>query len=528
MQPASQVTDTQELPRESLGGFRLLRKLGTGGMAEIYLGHRIRSTGGSQYAAVKVMLPSLVADEASVQMFLDEARITASIDHPYVCRVLDFGVDDGLPYLATEYVMGEVLSDLIEALHANPEGRIVSRSLIAQVIAQVCEGLHAAHETHNEEGKHLGIVHRDVAPQNVMVGYDGYVRVLDFGIARSTEQLHNTQHGVVKGRFAYMAPEQMESSRVDRRADVWALGVMLWEGVTGRRLFKRPELHQTMRAVMADPLPALLRSGEDIPLVLHDIIERAVVRDPRGRFSNASEMSVELSRYSSTGAPQIAAWMQRLFPGRFETKKRELRELSGVVRTMPALSTGPHPVPVQTVVSQSGIRYTTYSSGLPFRAQSSDRAPQPNTRSGWRGHRMSKAVLAMMVSAVVTGSLLMLEHAFSKPALQKERGSAHALAAASSVPPVVTPSLSADHSSKAASASEPQAVQLGLVVVRTTGGTAHVQVDGREVGMTPIRIALPEGRHQLQIGRGGDGLPVWAPVDVRAGMTHMLHIPLDE
>lgn len=484
-------SSSEDLPRRSLGGFRLLRVLGTGGMATVYLGHRIGPTGASQFSAIKVMLPHLVTDEDSVQMFLDEARITSSIQHPYVCRVLDFGVDDGLPYLATEYVMGEVLSDLLKALHETEEGRIASRLLVAQVIAQACEGLHAAHEACDDEGKSLDIVHRDTAPQNIIVGYDGCVRVLDFGIARATNQLHDTQQGVFRGRFAYMAPEQMEAGRVDRRADIWSLGVMLWEGVTGRRLFKRNSINRTMRAVIADPLPPLLRSVEDVPSELLEVVERAVARDPRARFPTARKMSAELSRHASTGAPSIAAWMERLFGERAETKRRELQEAMGAVSaSFPRV--GGYPVSIRPVITKSGIRLAAEAATLPPMTA-------PNHGDGASKSKLKQMALRGLVVVALGG-------AFAAGLLAVERSGA--------MRHVQSPTASAS------------AGPLGIVIVRTTGGAARVQVDGRNLGQSPLQIALPAGRHDLRIARGQD-IPIWAPLDVQEGVTHTLDIPLE-
>ncbi len=508
----------EELPRESLGGFRLLRKLGTGGMATVYLGHRTGSTGASQFAAIKVMLPHLLADEPSVQLFLDEACITSSIRHPYVCRVLDWGVDDGLPYLATEYVMGEVLSDLVQALHASEEGQAAAPVLMAQVIAQVCEGLHAAHDACDDDGQSLDIVHRDMAPQNVIVGYDGHVRVLDFGIARSSSQLHETQQGMLRGRFGYMAPEQMEVSKVDRRADIWSLGVLLWEGVAGRRLFKRSNINRTMRAVIADPLRPMLRSMEGFPPALLGVVENSVARDVDARFATAHQMSVELSRYASAGAPHVAAWMKRAFPGRLEEKRRELREVTGAASSLPPFGRDSYPALARAVATRSGIRAAVRLEALP----TPGRSKASPSLGGWRFP--TRAFVAAIVVGAVVGGLLALDRKWPRlePSASKERIVAHALSQTPPAQALVTQSV------RPGTFRGEQGVQLGVVVVLTTGSSAHVQVDGRELGLTPIRIALPAGRHQLRVARDERGVPVWAPIDVQAGVTHMLEIPLEE
>ncbi len=488
----SEAADSQELPRKSLGGFRLLRRIGMGGMAAVYLGHRAGPTGASQFSAIKVMLPHLVADEAAVQMFLDEARVTSSVNHPNVCRGLDFGVDDGLPYLVTEYVVGEIFSDVIDALHSSEEGRAASHSVIAGVMAQACAGLHAAHEARDHEGNRLDIVHRDMAPQNIIVGYDGCVRVLDFGIARSKMQLHETAQDVLKGRLGYMAPEQMQLGQVDQRADVWSLGVMLWEGLAGRRLFKAASVNRTMRSVIADPLAPLLRSVDGLPLPLLAVIERSVVRDVRERFSSARQMSVELSRYTSTGAPEVAAWMQRAFAAPLKAKRRELQEAAAAV---PLLSSGASsgPASFPSVVTRSGVRLLTDIDTSPRHAVSSPHAPTAR----WPLAR--RTLVAVSIAGAVTLGLLAVDRLWpSAETRSADQG-------------VVAPTS-----------------QLGVVVVQTTGGPAHVQLDGRDLGLTPLRIALPPGSHQLRISRDGAGLPLLAPVEVQAGVSHILDIPFEQ
>jgi serine/threonine-protein kinase len=505
-----------ELPREALGGFRLVRKLGTGGMASVYLGHRTGPTGASQFAAIKVMLPQLVTEEASIEMFFDEARITSSIHHPYVCRVLDFGIDDGLPYLALEYVSGETLADLVEALHATPEGKLAARSLIAQVVAQACEGLHAAHEACDDSGKHLAIVHRDMAPQNILVGYDGYVRLLDFGIARAAEKLHQTQTGVLKGRFAYMAPEQMEGRFMDRRADIWSLGVMLWEGMTGDRLFRRATIQDTARSVVADPLPSLLRNDAVPPAVL-EVIERSVTRDITSRFATARKMGIELSKCATTGAPQVASWMHRLFGQRLEAKRRELRDAAGADRVTPSLIPSlPRPFswPQRT---QSGICFA------PNASRSSD-APTLTDQETARRRRFLRPALALLIAGGVTVSLLAIDAAIGSG----EGAAPVAAARDQDKAPGQEPASVAARASTVARAraqDSEQVLSTGSVIVRAEGGIASVEVDGSSIGVTPTRVALAPGPHLIRLVRTDGSLPVIAPIEVEAGRSYTLEIP---
>jgi serine/threonine-protein kinase len=513
-----------------------MRILGTGGMASVYLGHRIGPTGAVQFAAIKVMLPHLIADEASVEMFLDEARTTSAIHHPYVCRVLDFGVDDGLPYLAMDYVCGETLSDLMDALHTTDEGRVAAHTLIPQVIIQACEGLHAAHEACDELGKHLGIVHRDMAPQNIVIGYDGCVRLLDFGIARSNAQLHKTQHGVFKGRFAYMAPEQMESAYVDRRADVWSLGVMLWEGVAGQRLFKRSTVNETMRAVIADSLPSLLCAVPSVPPKVLRVVERSVTRDVSKRFPSARRMGIELSSSATAGSPQVAAWMQRLFGQRLEAKRRELRRAAGAEELQASLMSGAYRAPTGGLGTESGIRFSTRPpTGSTRPPTLSTRPPTLSTRpitspvptaspapSPPPARRWAKAWIAGAAVLTVTSAVVVIDALREHRALESAKAvtAQHITAQAAAL----------EHASSQPGA-QPESAELnmpvGTVMVRSTGVAATVQIDGRDLGQTPVRIALAPGRHLIRLSGGGDGAATLAPIDVEAGKAYTLDVPVE-
>lgn len=514
------------LPRESLGGFRLLRKLGSGGMATVYLGHRLGPTGASQLAAIKVMQPHLSNEKSSAEMFLDEARVTSAIKHPYVCRVIDFGVEDGLAYLATEYIMGEMLSDFVAALHASAEGKVAARALVPQVMAQACEGLHAAHEACDDDGKHLGIVHRDIAPQNVMVGYDGYVRVLDFGIARSTDQVHETQRGVLKGRFSYMAPEQMEGRQIDRRADIWSSGVMLWEGVTGRRMFKRGGMNETMRAVIVDPLAPILRSDDDIPLTLLDILDRSVVRDVTARYSTARKMGNDLSRSVSTGPPQVAAWMERVFARRLEAKRQELREAAGSERVMvPSSFVSMSPsgsLSSSTPGTHSEMRTSAYSMSTPPPVVVSSQAIAPNLP------RVPNVRLALsLLCALMVGLLAVdrLRLGFKDASSDRQVTSALIAEQTAPKPRTTTPltelyTLAKSRDVKPRRATQLRAKVTGDVPVTLGSSPAEVAIDGVQLGSIPMRVALSGGPHLIRVWIDPQRFPILVPIECgSAGST---------
>jgi len=222
-------------------------------------------------------------------MFFDEASIASRIDHPNVCTVFDFGEIDGTRYIAMEYIVGETLGHVLRRL--GREGRHIPVAYASRIVADVAEGLHAAHELHGKDGELLGVIHRDVSPQNVFLAFDGTVRIVDFGIARAADRMHQTKTGVLKGKLSYMPPEQLRRTELDRRADVWALGVVFWELLTGRRLFKRDSEVDTMLAVEREriPKPSELRRGG--PAEVDRIVMRALERERDDRYPTARALA---------------------------------------------------------------------------------------------------------------------------------------------------------------------------------------------------------------------------------------------
>jgi serine/threonine-protein kinase len=320
-------SETSPAPaNEQVGKYRLAFRLASGGMGTVYLA---RARGFSQTVAIKRIHPHLADNPKFVAMFLDEARIAARIQHPNVCGVVDFGEANGSYYFAMPYLAGESLSRVIRTAHADPAWRDRFLHLAARLASDACEGLHAAHELTDDDGRPLSVVHRDVSPQNLLVGYDGVVRVLDFGVASAEQRLHSTTTGEVKGTFAYIAPEQLNGHGVDRRADIWSLGVVLWECVAGRRLFGRSNVNETVRAVLGDPVPSLREIRPDVPLGLEEIVFRALARDPDARYASAREMGRDLHQFlleerRSVGPADVSELMRALFPRGAEEKRKLL------------------------------------------------------------------------------------------------------------------------------------------------------------------------------------------------------------
>ena len=267
------------VPGDRLGRYTLIDRLATGGMAEIYLARLEGAAGFAKHLVLKLILPDLAEDEHFVSMFLREARIAARIQHPNVCQVFELGETGGVYFIAMEYLDGV---PLIPLMQTGPSPR-----LSATLLAQACEGLHYAHELCDGEGKPLGVVHRDVSPSNLFVTADGTLKVLDFGVAKALDSSVRSATGGIKGKHAYMAPEQLLGQPVDRRADVFALGVVGFEMLSGQRLFRRENDFQTLRAVTEEPLPQLSALRPDLPAPLAEAIHRALERDVTKRFPTA-------------------------------------------------------------------------------------------------------------------------------------------------------------------------------------------------------------------------------------------------
>jgi serine/threonine protein kinase len=288
MEPAGTATEARRF-----GKYTLVAKLAMGGMAEIFLA-RLHGDGGfEKLVCIKRILPHLAKDPQFVAMFLDEARVAARISHPNVCQVFELGEWEGQYYIAMEYLEGVPLSvfrrkDFYAAL---PDPR-----LVAAFGVQACEGLHHAHQLKRADGELLGVVHRDISPQNLFATTDGIVKVLDFGIAKVQDASARTSTGAVKGTYAYMAPEQLRNESLDRRVDVWAMGAVLWETLAQRHLFKRDTEFLTFEAIAKEPIANICDVRPDVPPLLGDTIMRALSRNRDDRFASARSLGEALAQ----------------------------------------------------------------------------------------------------------------------------------------------------------------------------------------------------------------------------------------
>lgn len=311
-------------PLTSFGSYRILRRLARGGMAEVYLAVKGGPGGVEKVVVLKRILPELSEVDEFVQVFLDEARIAARLDHPNIAHIYDLGETQAQYYLAMEYLPGDDLASVIQ--QCQRAQKLPPLEFAAEVIAAACAGLHFAHTLVDGSGRPLNVVHRDVSPSNVVVTYLGEVKVIDFGIARAESNLVRTGAGKPKGKTLYMSPEQASAVPLDRRSDVFSIGIVLHELLTTRRLFRRPTEEETLQAVLAGPIepPSALRP--DVPPELDRICMKALARPLHERYQSAGALGADLAafltaRRCARGPAAIADFMGALFPPERKLKK---------------------------------------------------------------------------------------------------------------------------------------------------------------------------------------------------------------
>jgi serine/threonine protein kinase len=310
----------------TLGRYQLLSRLAVGGMAEVYLARQGELSGFKTLVVVKKVLPHLAVKPDFIAMFLDEARIASMLDHPNIVRITEVGRVGDEYYLAMELVQGKPLAAMLQ--HGEKAKTPIPHALAALLVSNAAAGLHHAHQLTDAAGNSLYLVHRDVSPQNIMVSFEGSVKVIDFGIARALGRLGDTNSGSLKGKLGYMAPEQARGEPVDARADIFSLGVVLWECVAGRRLFLRENELATLRAVVYEPIPRISKYTKVDP-VLETIVEHALERDVEERFQTAEEMRVALERWifaeGGTSVHDLAALMKSWFASDHQQWQRAAR-----------------------------------------------------------------------------------------------------------------------------------------------------------------------------------------------------------
>jgi serine/threonine-protein kinase len=374
--------------------------LASGGMANVYLGRAIGAAGFARLVAIKCLHPHIAADQQFVTMFLDEARLAARIRHPNVVATLDLERSAEGLYLVMEYVEGDSLLGLLRnTVKAN---RPIPAGVAIRIMLDALAGLHAAHELTDDHGIPLQLVHRDVSPHNIMVGTDGVTRLTDFGIARAEERVSHTRDGQLKGKLSYMAPEQTTSDPVDRRVDIFTAGIVLWECLASKRLFRGNTDAEVLRSLVEHPIPRLRDVAPAYPQALDDVVARALRRPVDERFDTAAEFAEALEEAAEPlgiASPKaVGAYVRELVGAQIEDVQRKVRAFA---ESRPVSA----PPPAQTSSDDSSVRAR---SGTPVGVARYPSSPDTGTTSTRRPILIAIAAAALVLigASVATGTLL--------------------------------------------------------------------------------------------------------------------------
>jgi serine/threonine-protein kinase len=472
--------------RTGMGPYRYLAQLGGGGMADVYLAVASGIEGFTKLVVVKSLRPEFAQDPEHVAMFLNEARLAARLNHPNVVQTNEVGEDRGAYYLVMEYLEGQTLQRLWRAVRDWPLGRALPPMLAAT--CDLLAGLHHAHELRDFGGAPLDVVHRDVSPQNVFVTYDGQVKLVDFGIAKAADVASQTRTGVLKGKVTYMAPEQARGESSDRRADVFAAGVILWEVLARARMWHGLSDVAVLARVGAGDVPPLRRAAPDAPEGLVRVCERALAPDPGARFATARAMREAIAPFlaevGAAPAGGLGAVMVELFGAEREAMRRRVEAALGAGSGSHARwGQGAAPRPSDSAPPSAFGHGTLIASTLTAGEPRAGSAPPPGP-AGARGRPpwLWPACAAGAIGAL--GTLLLrasYEHA-----------------------PPAAPALAASSPAAPAPATAPAAATSVEVSLRATPPEAKLSLDGRPLAGNPFRGSFERGgEHELRVEAPG-------------------------
>ena len=469
-----------------LGRYKIHGRIAAGGMATVHLGRIVGAGGFSRLVAIKRMHESYALDPDFVAMFLDEARLAARIYHPNVVQTLDVIAEDGELLLVMEYVQGESLSRLLS--YASKTGKAPTITVSAAIAVHLLHGLHAAHEAKSEVGQPLGIVHRDVSPQNVLVGTDGVPRIIDFGIAKAAGggRLQTTRDGSIKGKLRYMPPEQLGSRDLDRRADIYSAAVVLWELLCGRRLINVDEDGQAVMRVLAGHHPPPSSVNPSVPAHIDAIVMRALSSNPEERWNTAQEMAFAIEQTGVDTPSTVAEWVASLAS---DTMARRSVLISAIESDTS--------VPAADSWARSGDRTVPIKdeTGAPPSAVSVVR------ESGvWKKKRLVQGAVALGVLAVAMTAVGVVVMSAGKsrnePAAQASSAAAPPAMSLSFAPPqvaaAVPPVASATESPIATASAEVPPAPTHVAVVPTSGGRGHGTSGAKTPSGTAAWTAKPQ------------------------------------
>ncbi len=383
-----QTEDSPQRGTLTFGKYRLFARLGTGGMADVYLAVAQGAMNVNRLVVIKRLRDEHANDEATREMFVNEARLAARLNHPNVIQTQEAGTENGTYFLAMEYVDGQPMSRLLNKLKR--DGKKLDPRIAARIVSDALNGLHYAHELCDFDETPLEIVHRDVSPQNVMITYEGAVKLVDFGIAKAAIGTTQTAHGVFKGKVAFMAPEQVTLEKVDRRADIFAAGIVLWEAVTGKPLMGDSSPAKTLYNLLNKPVPRASSENPDVPAALDDAIMKSLQRNVNDRFQTAKEMRDALEAFIATAGGVSTEEVGKLLKDLFrDTREKVQAQVKAQLKTLSLSRTNEIAVDINTTAIRStgmlidlgeGLGLETASNPSLFRVVStaSNQLPPPS------------------------------------------------------------------------------------------------------------------------------------------------------
>ena len=357
MRAMAGVTQPDSPEATYLGKYRLLARLGTGGMAEVLLARLDGPAGFSKHVAIKRMRPELTLHREFIDLFLEEARTASLLSHTNICQVNELSTDGGDYFMVLEYLEGVAVSSALVKALTNPTALPIP--FLVAIAHQACEGLNHAHEMADEHGRAYNIIHRDISPPNLFVTTGGVVKVLDFGISKSRDSVVKTLTGQIRGKFAYMSPEQLRGEKLDRRSDVFSLAIVLFELLTGRRLFRRKSRLEVFKAIVKERIPTASEVRSDLPPMLVAVLGQALARDREERFLNALAFGEALAEsIRDLGGPmddrEVGALVREQFQGELESRRQLLISPPGV-----DISSMGHAVPAAALGARGGSTQLT-------------------------------------------------------------------------------------------------------------------------------------------------------------------------
>ncbi|WP_437531274.1 serine/threonine-protein kinase [Sorangium sp. So ce726] len=508
------ISSTQQASNSLLGRYRLIAKLGRGGMADVFLAVSRGPGSFNKLVVVKCLRVGMAEDPRYVLMFLDEAKLSARLNHPNVVQTYEIGGESGGYFIVMEYLEGQPLKDVVRAVVSGcPGAASFTRGAWVRMIVEALRGLHYAHELADFDGGLLGIVHRDVSPHNIFVTYDGAVKIVDFGVAKAALNAAHTESGTFKGKMAYAAPEQaMASGDVDRRADIFAIGIVLWELLAMRRLFDGDHV-AVMHQLLTRDIPRLSTVVPDIDPVLDEIVARALQRDRDRRFATAQEMGDAMESYlrgsgEDVRTEQLGAHVLEMFA---ESRALVRQQVTAQFEYLTSLDVAGDiqrasmvgEFPRASMVMGMNRSMWPSATGLPILSDQSHSGPANHHHqeppavdpgslgatvgraSSWRQRGYLASVLGV-VALLAAGAFVMF----------RER----------SVEPVASEQPAA--MSTAATAIEPSPMK-AKVTIKSEPGDANVSWNGTMLGKTPLSVELPQGMQVVVVSRAG-----WVDVSI--------------